>query len=262
MRNSLVGLLMVLTACQVPYDTVPPSGPLPDAGFNVLVFTKVAGFRHASIETGSVALEDVGARRGWGIYVTENGAVFDATRLSAFSVVVWLNTTGDVLNRAQEAAFQAFVETGGGYVGIHAAADTEHEWTWYGTLLGARFRNHPNFPNVREAVVAVEDAGHPAMAFLPARWTWRDEWYNFDTNPRTVPGVRVLATVDEATYTGGTMGDDHPIVWCAERGRGRMFYTALGHPSASFADSSFVRHVEEAIAWAGRLAPSRETGGL
>lgn len=251
---------MVLVACEVPYDTVPPAEPLPNAAFNILVFTKVAGFRHASIESGVAALEDVVARRGWGIYVTENGAVFDSTRLSAFDVVVWLNTTGDVLSATQEAAFQAFVEAGGGYVGVHAAADTEHEWGWYGELLGTRFENHPNFPNVREATVVIEDAAHPATAFLPKRWTWRDEWYNFETNPRSVPGIRILATVDEATYTGSTMGDDHPIVWCAERGQGRMFYTALGHPSTSFEDPIFVRHVEEAIVWAGRLAPSGDTG--
>ena len=132
----------------------------------------------------------MGATHNWTVVETDNGAAFNTEYLSHFDVVVWLSTTWDVLNAAQEAAFEAYIENGGGYVGIHAASDTEYEWSWYGeTLLGTWFKDHPNFPNIRAADVVIEDADHPATAGLPTRWNREDEWYNFKSSPRDNPDI-------------------------------------------------------------------------
>src|SRR5690606_7003198 len=117
-----------------------------------------------------------------------------------------------------------FIMNGGGFVGIHSASDTEYGWPFYGELIGAYFAGHPD---PQTGTINIEDPDHPSTRALPSQWTRFEEWYNFQANPR--PSVSVLATVDESTYTGGTMGADHPIVWCREFAGGRSWYTALGH---------------------------------
>jgi type 1 glutamine amidotransferase len=160
-------------------------------------------------------------------------------------VVVFLSTSGDVLDRDGEAALRGFVEAGGGWVGVHAAADTEDGWPWYQTLVGARFARHPA---VQRATVRVVDRDHPATKGLPATWVRTDEWYDFRSNPR--PRVHVLATLDESTYRGGGMGADHPIAWWHELGRGRALYTGGGHTAAAWAEPRFLAHVAAAVRWA------------
>jgi type 1 glutamine amidotransferase len=155
-----------------------------------------------------------------------------------------------VLGSPEEAALQRFVERGGGWVGIHAAADCEYDWPWYGTLVGAWFARHPE---IQSAELVVEAMAHPTVAHLPSRFMRTDEWYDFRTNPRG--RVEVLLTIDEATYSGGGMGADHPLAWSHEVGAGRAFYTALGHTDASYAEPLFVEHLRRAIRWAARLDP-------
>jgi type 1 glutamine amidotransferase len=164
-------------------------------------------------------------------------------------VVVFLMTSGDALDAAAQAVFEDWIRVGGGsYVGIHSAADTEYDWPFYGDLVGAYFKQHPA---VQPADVVVEVADHPATAPLPARWRRTDEWYDFRTNPRATAGVTVLATVSEASYSGGTMGADHPIVWAHPTpGGGRALYTAMGHTAESYADPTFRAHLAGAIRWA------------
>src|SRR5690606_18918756 len=152
--------------------------------------------------------------------------------------VVFLSTTGDVLNDEQQAAFEAYIQDGGGYAGIHAASDTEYDWPWYGDLVGAYFDSHPA---IQEATVEVEDHAHPSTAHLPQEWVRTDEWYNFQDNPRG--DVHVLAALDEETYDGGGMGADHPIAWCHDYDGGRAWYTGGGHTSESFTDPEFVQHL-------------------
>jgi type 1 glutamine amidotransferase len=252
-------LAVCLLACDTPYDTIPPPDP-GEIPSGVLVFTKVAGFRHASSKTGVQTLKEIGRERGWTVVHTENGAAFNSGFLSRFRAVVWLNTTWDVLNEAQQEAFRSYIESGGGFVGVHAAADTEYDWEWYRQLVGTRFANHPNFPNVRNADVVVENDDHPATAMLPERWNRDDEWYNFDQNPRHNPNITVLATVDERTYDAGegAMGD-HPIIWYQTIGEGRSFYTGLGHTPSSYADPLFRQHLTAAIEWAGRINSTAAT---
>jgi type 1 glutamine amidotransferase len=219
----------------------------------VLVFTRTLGFRHASIPAAVAAVARLASRHGLLVEHTEDPARFTAAGLRPFRVVVFLSTTGDVLDAAGEHALRAFVEAGGGFLGVHAAADTEYGWPWYEELVGARFARHPP---VQRASVRVADRDHPAMAGLPERWVRTDEWYDFRANPRG--RVRVLATLDESTYQGGGMGADHPIAWCrggGRLGRGRAFYTAGGHTEQSWSEPRFLQHVAGALRWAAGLAP-------
>jgi type 1 glutamine amidotransferase len=163
--------------------------------------------------------------------------------------VVFLSTTGDVLGPPQQMAFERFIRRGGGFVGVHSATDTEYDWPFYGGLVGAYFDGHPDIQN---ATIQVEDQSHPTTTSLPRTWARRDEWYNFRRNPRG--SVTVHATLDERTYSGGTMSPDHPIIWSQVYEGGRAWYTAGGHTVDSFSEPLFVEHLGRAILWvAGAL---------
>jgi type 1 glutamine amidotransferase len=210
----------------------------------LLVYSRTAGYRHDSIPAGISALRRLGEKAGLAVDATENPAAFTDGGLSRYAVVAFLSTSGDVLGDAGRDALERYMAAGGAWLGIHGAATTEYTWPYFGGLAGARFDQHP--PE-QTATVTAEDRGHPATAGLPGTWTWHDEWYAFRSNPR--PRVRVLLTVDEATYRGGTMGADHPVAWCHPYGGGRCFYTALGHSARSFAEPLFLRHLGGALEW-------------
>jgi cytochrome c len=220
-------------------------------GFELLVFSKTAGSRHDSIDEGVAAIEALAAEHDFGVTATEDAAIFNDVDLASFQAVVFLNTTGDVLDGAQQAAFERFVQAGGGYIGVHAAADTEYSWPWYGELVGAYFQSHPH--GTANATVRVLDSVHPATAGLPTEWARTDEWYNFATNPRG--SVHVLATLDETSYDGGTMGYDHPISWCQEYDGGRSWYTGLGHTAGSYGEALYREHLLGGIEWAAGAVP-------
>lgn len=218
----------------------------PTAPFRVLLFTRTAAYRHDSIPAAVQALTELATTGGYVAEATEDPTQFQATNLGRFQVVVFLNTTGDVLDEDQQGAFENWMNAGGSFVGVHAACDTEYEWPFYGALVGAYFKSHPS---VQSADVRIEVADHPAMAGIPSPWNRRDEWYDFQSPPR--PNVTVLATVDESTYAGGTMGADHPVVWTSTpAGGGRALYTALGHEAESYSDPAFRRHLVGALRWA------------
>ena len=223
---------------------------LPDTA-RVLVYTNANGYVHASIPDGVAALTELGTSYGFTVEATDDSLAFTPERLATYAAVVFLSTSGDVLGPAQEAAFEAYIEGGGGYVGVHAASDTEYEWSGYGQIVGAYFDNHPA---IQEASLDVVDADHPATRDLPARWTRTDEWYSFRAAPT---GVDVLLRLDESTYEGGTMGDDHPIAWTHAVGDGRAVYTALGHTAESYAEAAFRAHLAGAICWAAALSCGR-----
>jgi len=207
-------------------------------GKRVLVFSKTAGFRHDSIPDGIAALKELGGPAGITVDATEEAGQFTTANLAKYDAVVFLSTTGDVLNADQQKAFENYVANGGGYMGIHAAADTEYDWEFYGGLVGAYFESHPA---IQKATVRVENHDHPATAHLGDAWERTDEWYNYRTNPRDK--ARVLATLDETTYQGGTMKGDHPIAWCQNYGGGRSFYTGGGHTKESYAEEAFRAHL-------------------
>ncbi|MGA5898472.1 ThuA domain-containing protein [Streptomyces venetus] len=207
-------------------------------GKKVLVFSKTGGFRHDSIPAGITALKELGGPAGITVDATEEARQFTTTNLAKYDAVAFLSTTGDVLDAEQQKAFENYVAGGGGYMGIHAAADTEYDWPFYGGLVGAYFDSHPA---IQKATVRVEDHDHPSTAHLGDAWERTDEWYNYRTNPREQ--AKVLATLDETTYQGGTMKGDHPIAWCQSYGGGRSFYTGGGHTKESYAEEAFRAHL-------------------
>jgi type 1 glutamine amidotransferase len=211
-----------------------PPASAADAPYDVLVFSKTTGFRHDSIPAGIQMIRELGAANNFTVTGTEDSAQFTATTLAQYETVVFLNTTGDVLNASQQSAFESYIRGGGGYVGIHSAADTEYDWPFYGELVGAYFASHPA---IQQATVRVENRAHQATQHLSPAWVRTDEWYNFRTNVRS--SARVLATLDESTYSGGSMGADHPHTWCKTVQSGRSFYTASGHTQASYTEANF-----------------------
>ena len=188
-------------------------------GRQVLVYTEALRSVHASIANGVALMQTLGETHGFEVVVADQGHVFTDASLAVFDAVVFMNASGNVLDSLQRAAFQRYIERGGGYVGVHAAATVGYDWPWYEGLVGAFFEDHPA---LQTANINVVDPVHPATRNLPRRWAHHDEWYNFQSNPRGQ--VHVLMTLDERSYDGGTMGHDHPIAWagCAwPDGRGR-----------------------------------------
>ncbi|MDX2304701.1 MAG: ThuA domain-containing protein [Microscillaceae bacterium] len=213
----------------------------------VLVFSKTEGYRHESISAGKKAILSLGSKHGFQVDTTEDATMFDEKTLKKYNVVVFLSTTGDVLNGQQEQEFRRFIQAGGGFVGIHAAADTEYEWPWYGKLVGAYFESHPNDPNVRQAEMDVVDDQHISTEMLPKRWKRNDEWYNYK---KINPDIKVLLKLDEKSYQGGTNGNNHPIAWAHEMDGGRAWYTGLGHTPESFSEEKFIAHLWGGIQYA------------
>lgn len=210
----------------------------------VLVFHKTEGFRHDSIEAGIEALEEISDSAGYDVTITEDASVLTSTDLEVFDVIVFLNTTGDVLDDQQQQAMEEFIQSGRGFVGVHSAADTEYDWEWYGGLVGAYFDSHPE---PQSAVVQITSA-HPVVGDLPDEVERFDEWYDFRTQPG--PEVTVLAFVDESTYEGGGMGESHPIAWAQEYDGGRAVYIGFGHTSESFGEPLVRALLGNAIEWA------------
>lgn len=215
---------------------------------DVLVFSKTAAFRHASIEAGVAALRERASEAGIAIDATEDASAFTSANLSRYSAVLFLSTTGDVLAPHQQEALEGFVRAGGGFVGIHSASDTEYDWAWYGELVGAYFAGHP--PGIYEATLHVADADHPATVSLPDPWSRADEWYDL----RDVqPGLTVLLEIDETTYKSPAQNPapaPRPIAWYRAFDGGRTFYTALGHTSESWSEEPFLDHVWGGLTWA------------
>ena len=203
----------------------------------VLVFSRTKGYRHGSIPLGKLAIMKLGQENGFAVDTTENADKFTEANLKQYSAVVWLSTTGDVLNDAQQASFERYIQSGGGYVGIHAAADTEYDWPWYNRLAGAYFLHHPKQQN---ADIEIIDKNHPATKMLPDRWKRFDEWYSYKS---ISPELKVLGKLDEKTYEGGKNGDNHPFIWYHDFEGGKAFYTGAGHTDESYSDAMFLQHI-------------------
>ncbi|MCX4766255.1 ThuA domain-containing protein [Streptomyces sp. NBC_01275] len=240
LATAVVGAALLLGCVSGPASSHPG-----DAGKRLLVFSKTAGFRHDSLPEGVEAVQQLGETSGFTVDATEDAGAFTAKNLRRYDAVVFLSTTGDVLDAAQQRAFEGYIRHGGGYVGIHAAADTEYDWPFYGGLVGAYFQSHPA---IQPATVDVEDRAHPATSGLARTWDRTDEWYDYRSNPRD--RVHVLASLDESSYTGGTMDGDHPIAWCQNYQGGRAFYTGGGHTKESYAEPAFRAHLLGGIRWA------------
>lgn len=231
----------------------PAAAPAPAPAFRVLAFTKTAGYRHgSSIAAAIKALQDLSAQNGFAVETTEDANSFTDQNLAQYKVVAFLLTTGDVLDAEQQRAFERFIEGGGGFVGVHSAADTEYDWPWYGGLIGAWFKSHPA---IQQARINVSDTTDLSTVGLPREWVRTDEWYNFRSNPRSA--VHVLATIDESSYAPGAdaMGTDHPIAWSHSYAGGRAWYTAGGHTDEAWSEPLFLTHVLGGVEWAAGFTP-------
>jgi len=243
--TSLICLLLIIVF----------SGIAQDKKINVLVFSRTSGFRHNSISTGLKMMSDLAQARKWILTATENADLFTPDFLKTFDVVVFLNPTLEVLNDQQQKYFEEFMAGGKGFVGIHAAADCEYDWAWYGQLLGAFFRTHPP---AQSGTVIFENTDHPSMAPFKGMKTYRtfDEWYSFKENPRAK--VHVLARLDETSLDATTYRDekwkmgDHPLIWYQETGNSRSFYSVFGHTPEAFQDPKVKEHIGCAVDWVAK----------
>jgi type 1 glutamine amidotransferase len=210
----------------------------------ILVFSKTAGFRHASIESGIEAITALGKRNGFAVVATEDSDAFTAANLQRYAAVVFLSTTGEVLDPEQQRAFETYIENGGGFVGIHSAADTEYQWPWYGKLVGAWFDSHGAIQDA--SVLVAEPFGEAA---LPTPWIRRDEWYSFERLPQH---VSVILRLDTNSFRDSKHAGNHPIAWHHEIGKGHAFYTGLGHTDESYSEPLFLAHLLDGIRYAMR----------
>jgi cytochrome c len=210
----------------------------------VLLFTKARGYHHESIPAGITAIEKLGKENNFSVDVDSTGKVFNEDDLKKYKAVIFLNTTGNILNSDEQVALQRYIEAGGGFMGIHAAADAEYNWAWYNKLVGAYFKSHPGNPNVRKATVIVKDTSFIATKGVPEKWERTDEWYNYKN---ISADLKVVATLDEDSYEGGENGKDHPIAWYHEYDGGRAFYTGGGHTTESYSEPLFLQHLAGGI---------------
>ena len=240
------------------YDNDVPSVSIPKGKPALLLFEKINGFKDVpSFNAAHAALLAMAKRKGWNLVVTDKGGAFTPGTLAKFDAVIWNNISGDVLTMSQRRAFQSYIERGGAYIGVHGSAgDPVYFWDWYAdTLLGARFAGHPMNPQFQAARIVVDNKANPAARRLPAEWVMKDEWYSFKSSPR-LKGADIIATLDESSYKQNgfagerlTMGD-HPIAWTKRIGRGRMFYSAIGHLPETYSDPRYVVMLEDGIGWA------------
>jgi cytochrome c len=223
----------------------------------VLVFSKTAGFRHSSIPNAKAAILKLAQENGFAVDTTEDAGAFTSKNLARYAAVVFLNTTGDVLDDAQQDDFERYIQAGGGYVGIHSATDTEYDWPWYGRLAGAYFNGHPGNPNVRRATYRVLDKSHVSTTGFPDTIVREDEFYNFKSID---PTIHTLIEIDEKSYEGGTNGAHHPMSWYHDFDGGRAWYTNMGHTEATYTEPLFLRHLLGGLRYAmgtGRVDFSR-----
>ncbi len=241
------------------YDNERPQFNLPKGQRHLLLFEKINGFKdEPSVNAARAALTDMAKRKGWALAVTDKGGAINPKTLQKFDAVIWNNISGDVLTLSQRKALQNYLKTGGGFVAFHGSAgDPAYFWDWYAdSLLGARFKGHPMAPQFQDARVAVANPAHPIAKGLPGEWVMNDEWYSFRNNPRAA-GANVVLTLDESTYKPDgmmkqdlRMGSDHPLAWTNCIGKGRMFYSAIGHRPETYSQPQHVTLLENAIDWA------------
>lgn len=210
---------------------------VPKKKISILVFSKTAGYRHSAIAEGKIALLKLAAENNFSIDTTEDAGFFTDKNLKKYSAVIFLSTTGDVLNEEQQKAFEKYIQSGKGFVGIHAATDTEYDWPWFAKLVGANFLSHPK---QQTAKLVITDKSHLSTMHLPATWERFDEWYNFKN---INPDMHVLLTIDESSYEGGKNSPNHPMAWYMNYDGGKSFYTALGHTAESYTDPLFMQHI-------------------
>ncbi len=245
--------LLIKNMLSIVFVTIVFSGILQAQQFKVMLFTKTNGFHHTAINEGVDAIRTMSKKHHFAVDWHEDPTNFNDKNLEKYQVVIFLLTTGDILNEEQQMALTKFINSGKGFVGIHSASDTEYGWEWYTKMIGMMFKIHPQIQTARLNVI---DANFPGMERMPNSFFWTDEWYEF--GPRLNDNLNILLKIDETSYdpnakwgdnVGKGMGD-HPISWYHDYDGGRAFYTALGHVPENYDDRLFVEHLYGAIYWA------------
>jgi uncharacterized protein len=240
--------LAIVTLC------IQPKASAQTKQFKALLVTTTNGWHHESLHYGVVALKELAARNYFDVVLFENPKGFTDKYLEQFQVIIFLNTTGDILDSAQQKVMERFIKSGKGYVGIHSASDTEYDWDWYTKLVGRMFNIHPV---IQTAKLNILDATFPGLQGFANNKLWTDEWYEF--GPEKTTGLNYVLAVDESTYDpkadwgakkGTGMGKLHPVSWYHNYDGGRSFYTALGHLPAIYSDQAFLNHLYAGILWA------------
>ena len=241
--NLLLFALLVIATSVFAGVSARVNAPKP---LKILVFFETKGYYHSSIPVAVAAIQKLGKANNMQIDTTSESATFLQPNLDTYHAIVFMSTTGDVFNDQEQAAFKKYINNGGGFVGIHAATDTEYGWPWYNQLVGGYFKSHPN---QQEAVINVLDGKHASTKHLPAQWKRFDEWYNFKDMQ---PGLHILINIDEKSYEGGEMGASHPMAWYHKFDGGKAFYTELGHTNESYEDPLFLIHILGGIQYAAK----------
>ncbi len=234
-KLSLILLISLINCTQVK-EFIKETYKSSNSNFTVLILTETQGFvHHDAIREGTQLITKLGSENNFNVTHTNSSKFISKKELKKTDVIVFLCTTLDVLNQEEQAMIEEFIKTGGGYVGIHSAADTEYDWEWYGKLVGGYFKSHPA---IQKARVITSNLKHIATAHLDESWEITDEWYNYKD---IKPDINVLLSLDESSYNGGENGTNHPITWFQEYDGGRSFYTGLGHRSEVYADERFIK---------------------
>ncbi len=222
--------------------------------FKAFLFTKTDGWHHESINEAVVAMRKMAADHFFDIDWHEDASRINDENLRQYDVIIFMLTTGDILNAEQQAAMERFVRSGKGFVGIHSASDTEYEWPWYTQLVGRQFIIHPVIQSAKITVTSRRLAGFEQW---PESLWWTDEWYEF--GPEKVEGLNYILTLDESSYDpkadwgevkGVGMGKFHPLAWYHNFDGGRSFYTSLGHMPETYRKPLFLAHVYGGLFWA------------
>jgi uncharacterized protein len=222
--------------------------------FKALLVTTTNGWHHESLHYGVVGLKELAVRNYFDLVLLENPNGFTDKYLEQFQVLIFLNTTGNILDSAQQKVMERFIRSGKGFAGIHSASDTEYDWDWYTKLVGRMFHIHPV---IQTASLNILDATFPGLQGFANNKLWTDEWYEF--GPEKIQGLNYILGVDESTYDpnvqwgekkGKGMGQVHPLAWYHNFEGGRSFYTALGHLPSVYRDEAFLHHLYAGILWA------------
>ena len=249
MKSKKTFILVILIAQLLCWQT-----SLAQKQFKALLVTTTKGWHHESVHSGVLAIQQLGVKNSFDVVLFEDPKAFTDKYLEQFKAVIFLNTTGDILDSAQQRVMERFVRAGKGFVGIHSASDTEYDWEWYTKLVGRMFHIHPA---IQTAKVTIIDSTFPGLQGFSSNKLWTDEWYEF--GPEKVSDLQYILAIDETSYDpkvewgnkkGIGMGKLHPVAWYHNYDGGRSFYTALGHVPSVFSDPVFLNHLYAGIYWA------------
>jgi hypothetical protein len=221
----------------------------------VLYLTQSVGYKHEVLPLSEQILTDLGKRTGgFEVTVSQDASRINAETLKPYSAVVFY-TTGELpMSEAQKADLMAFVKGGKGFVGVHSATDTFYKWAEYGEMIGGYFDEHPWNTTV---TMKVETHATPMTRHLGKTWTIADEIYQFKNYSRADKHVLlslVTSSVDLKVKGVKRTDGDFANAWHRDWGKGRVFYTALGHRPEVWQDKDFQQHLVGGIQWAMKTA--------